>query len=112
MQISQGIFKGVSVQFLDKDNAASSAADLAALPGVKNAWPMKVSEPANSKQQSNQTTFGVSASQLVPNKEKQPYAPHVMTQVDKLHTKGITGKGVKIAIIDTGVSSSSHIHKL
>jgi subtilisin family serine protease len=26
-----------------------------------------------------------------------------MTQVDKLHAKGITGKGIKVAIIDTGV---------
>jgi subtilisin family serine protease len=30
--------------------------------------------------------------------------PHVMTQVDRLHAKGITGKGVKIAVIDSGVS--------
>ncbi|GJN68090.1 hypothetical protein PLICBS_002133 [Purpureocillium lilacinum] len=32
-----------------------------------------------------------------------PFSPHVMTQVDKLHAKGITGKGVKVAILDTGV---------
>ncbi|KAJ7282906.1 subtilisin-like protease [Mycena rebaudengoi] len=28
---------------------------------------------------------------------------HVQTGVDKLHAKGITGKGVKIAILDTGI---------
>ncbi|KAM3550855.1 hypothetical protein MY1884_008032 [Beauveria asiatica] len=31
------------------------------------------------------------------------YSPHAMMQVDKLHKKGITGKGIKIAMIDTGV---------
>lgn len=35
------------------------------------------------------------------------YPPHVMMQVDKLRSKGITGKGIKIGMIDTGVSSSS-----
>lgn len=32
------------------------------------------------------------------------FSPHVMVQADKLHAKGITGKGIKIAVIDTGVS--------
>ncbi|EJP62369.1 serine endopeptidase [Beauveria bassiana ARSEF 2860] len=31
------------------------------------------------------------------------YPPHAMMQVDKLHRKGITGKGIKIGMIDTGV---------
>ncbi|KAF7315418.1 Pyrolysin [Mycena indigotica] len=31
---------------------------------------------------------------------------HVMTGVDKLHAKGITGKGVKIGIIDSGIDYS------
>ncbi|KAH7098106.1 subtilisin-like protein [Auriculariales sp. MPI-PUGE-AT-0066] len=30
-------------------------------------------------------------------------APHAMTGVDKLHAEGIAGKGVKVAVIDTGV---------
>lgn len=29
--------------------------------------------------------------------------PHIATHVDKLHAKGIYGKGVKIGVIDTGV---------
>lgn len=32
-----------------------------------------------------------------------PYSPHVMTQVDRLHREGYTGKGIKIAILDTGI---------
>lgn len=33
------------------------------------------------------------------------YSTHIMTQVDKLRAKGITGKGARIAVIDSGVSS-------
>lgn len=29
---------------------------------------------------------------------------HIMSQVDKLHKEGITGQGINIAVIDTGVS--------
>lgn len=29
--------------------------------------------------------------------------PHVMTQVDRLHAKGVTGKGTKVAIVDSGI---------
>ncbi|CAE7144667.1 unnamed protein product [Rhizoctonia solani] len=31
------------------------------------------------------------------------FSPHVMTGVDKLHAEGLTGKGIKIGIIDSGV---------
>ncbi|KZZ98766.1 subtilisin-like serine protease PR1C [Moelleriella libera RCEF 2490] len=31
------------------------------------------------------------------------YEPHRMTQVDQLHAKGITGSGLKVAVIDTGI---------
>ncbi|KAG8937483.1 hypothetical protein FRC00_005015 [Tulasnella sp. 408] len=31
------------------------------------------------------------------------FAPHVMTGVDKLHAEGIFGKGIRVAVIDTGV---------
>ncbi|KAK8868711.1 Minor extracellular protease vpr [Apiospora arundinis] len=31
------------------------------------------------------------------------FSPHLMTQIDKLHAKGITGKGFRIAIVDSGI---------
>ena len=34
------------------------------------------------------------------------FAPHVMTQVDQLRSEGVSGKGVRIAVVDTGVSRS------
>lgn len=36
---------------------------------------------------------------------EEDYPPHVMTQIDKLKADGITGSGIKIAIIDTGVKT-------
>ncbi|KAJ8079356.1 hypothetical protein PM082_021860 [Marasmius tenuissimus] len=38
-----------------------------------------------------------------PNSEPASDILHALTGVDKLHDEGITGKGIKIAIIDTGV---------
>ncbi|KAK1221838.1 hypothetical protein PQX77_015337 [Marasmius sp. AFHP31] len=38
-----------------------------------------------------------------PNSEPASDIVHALTGVDKLHDEGITGKGIKIAIIDTGV---------
>lgn len=35
------------------------------------------------------------------------YSPHVMTQVDRLRNKGFVGKGIKVAVVDTGVSEPS-----
>lgn len=36
-------------------------------------------------------------------------SPHAMSQVDLLFKEGVTGKGMKIAVIDSGVSSSDKI---
>ena len=33
------------------------------------------------------------------------FSPHILAEIDKVHAKGITGKGVKVAIIDSGVGS-------
>lgn len=35
--------------------------------------------------------------------EKDVFSTHVQTQIDLLRAEGITGKGIKIAVIDTGV---------
>lgn len=34
------------------------------------------------------------------------FSPHVMTQVDRLRNQGVDGKGIKVAIVDTGVSAT------
>lgn len=37
------------------------------------------------------------------------FSPHVMTQVNKLRDEGIVGDGIKVAIVDTGVSLATHM---
>lgn len=32
------------------------------------------------------------------------FSPHVMTQVNQLRDEGVVGKGIKVAVVDTGVS--------
>ncbi|KAK7956792.1 uncharacterized protein PG986_006014 [Apiospora aurea] len=37
------------------------------------------------------------------NETSDTFSPHLMTQIDKLHAKGVTGKGFRIAIVDSGI---------
>ncbi|KAH6884600.1 peptidase S8/S53 domain-containing protein [Thelonectria olida] len=100
------LFKGVSIQFNDHENAEDLAADMAALPAVKNMWPVKVyglpdpriewTGPAGQKPDAIKRRATNESSE-------DTFSPHVMTQVDKLRAEGITGKGVKVAVIDTGI---------
>ncbi|KAG8169109.1 hypothetical protein KVR01_001858 [Diaporthe batatas] len=51
--------------------------------------------PTGNGSDENQLYFGQDGTPLV--------NPHAMTGVDRLHAEGITGEGVKIAIIDSGI---------
>ncbi|KAG6246305.1 hypothetical protein E4U23_004723 [Claviceps purpurea] len=97
-------FRGFSFQFHDVTGAEQRSKEIAAMSAVKQMWPVKLV-----------STNTVTKTQVVgapPNGEvfmrdgtlpKDTFAPHVMTQVDRLRAKGITGKGVKIAVIDSGI---------
>ncbi|KAK8128244.1 hypothetical protein PG984_009352 [Apiospora sp. TS-2023a] len=37
------------------------------------------------------------------NETNDTFSPHLMTQINKLHAQGITGKGFRIAIVDSGI---------
>ncbi|KAF3076755.1 Minor extracellular protease vpr [Trichoderma lentiforme] len=92
-------FYGLSLTVTD---GTSQKSDLLEISGVKNVWPVRlVPRPE---------AF-VAA---MPNLPSNNILPHIkgnsdvnrplkMAGVDKLHEKGIKGKGVKIGIIDTGV---------
>lgn len=44
--------------------------------------------------------------------EKDVFSTHIQTQIDQLRAKGLTGKGLRVGVIDTGVSlifTSSHL---
>lgn len=65
--------------------------------------------PKNEKQQSfiGKISKRQATRHALPETNTTAYPPHAMMQVDKLRSKGITGKGIKIAMIDTGVRGSS-----
>ncbi|KAI9147287.1 Minor extracellular protease vpr [Paramyrothecium foliicola] len=112
LQFDYQLFKGVSIQFSNVSSAEERAAELASLPAVKNIWPVKVLSRAKSE---NGTHHDRSNSTPSPLRTRDSHlrkrnngttnanAAHVLTQVDKLHRRGITGKGVKIAIVDDGI---------
>ncbi|VTO88895.1 hypothetical protein SNK03_013482 [Fusarium graminearum] len=98
------LFKGVSVQFDDVASAEELAAKMAALPVVKNVWPVKVyGIPAPRVEWVAEPGMKAPLSKRAVNDTADTFSPHVMTQVDKLRKKGITGHGIKVAVIDTGI---------
>ncbi|GAP91080.2 putative minor extracellular protease vpr protein [Rosellinia necatrix] len=105
MSFDSSIFKGVSIQFHDTESAADQAAALEGLASVKRVWPNRIYELP--KDEVIWTGKSKDASIANSNIKRQlgndTFSPHLMTQVDKLRAKGIVGKGIKIAVIDTGI---------
>ncbi|KAH7326042.1 peptidase S8/S53 domain-containing protein [Stachybotrys elegans] len=104
MTFDYELFKGASIQLKDTETAEERAAQLASLPAVKNIWPVRMYDRPNPIRGGETGEAGrpLFKRQLGGN-ETTPYPPHIMTGVDKLHAEGITGKGVTIAVIDTGI---------
>lgn len=100
LELNYKLFKGASIQFHDGETAEDQAKKIAALPAVKHMWPVK----AYGFEKSTVQIVGDGARKSA-RAETDAFPPHVMTQVDKLHAKGIKGlKKTKVAVIDTGVS--------
>ncbi|KAG5953925.1 hypothetical protein E4U53_007837 [Claviceps sorghi] len=100
------IFRGRSIQFDDPHTAKKMLAELAAMPVVKSVHPVRRMHLPKPKLNWVAGTDLEQAAHLNRRAEgQQPdlYSTHVMTQVDKLRAKGITGRGVKLAVIDTGI---------
>ncbi|KAG6186757.1 hypothetical protein E4U35_002806 [Claviceps purpurea] len=98
------VFRGLSFQFHDIEAAGTRAEQIAAMPAVKKMWPVTV---ISKKTVGNVRVVGMpqdsKAFKRSDSLPKDNFAPHVMTQVDRLRAKGITGKGVKVAVIDGGI---------
>ncbi|KAH7085287.1 subtilase [Paraphoma chrysanthemicola] len=96
------LFKGATIQFTDDEAAALGVAELRALDSVKNVWPNRVHE----RPEFNpiRVATAVAAAQRIKRQAiNDTFSPHLETQVDRLHAEGITGKGVTIAILDSGI---------
>ncbi|KAI1451915.1 subtilisin-like protein [Annulohypoxylon moriforme] len=104
MNLDYQLFKGVSIQFDDLKTAEEEAAKLNSLASVKQVWPNRVYTLPKDEVVWTGRSGG---KDYIKNVKRQlgndTFTPHVMTQVDKLRANGITGKGVKIGIIDSGV---------
>lgn len=80
------------------------AESIAKLPVVKRMWPVRVHKNAKPHVEWQ----GTPGQDYILSNEKRhaqsdDFAPHVMTQVDKLRQEGYTGHGIKIAVVDSGV---------
>lgn len=103
MNFNYKLFKGASVQFNDLDKAEDKAAKIANMDAVKNVWAVKLyPSPSHTVHSVGDPVDGVLGKRQGTSNDT--FTPHVMTQVNLLRDQGITGKGIKIAIIDTGVS--------
>ncbi|KAG9048749.1 hypothetical protein FS837_012112 [Tulasnella sp. UAMH 9824] len=90
---AEDVFTGVSLNVKsDKDLKA-----LAEVPHVKSIKPVFI-HPRPKPVSFYQPT-GKNDPKLPPD----TFSTHVMTGVDKLHAEGYTGKGIKVAVLDTGI---------
>ncbi|KAH7304312.1 peptidase S8/S53 domain-containing protein [Stachybotrys elegans] len=110
MALDYKLFRGVSIQLSNTTYTGEDyAGQLASLDAVKNIWPVKkISQPASvGKKEGQEERPSSKRDQLHATRQESnetlPYAPHVMTGIDRLHAEGITGDGVTIAIIDAGI---------
>ncbi|KAL0932334.1 Minor extracellular protease vpr 12 [Colletotrichum truncatum] len=103
MKLSYSLFKGASIQFNDLDTAEERAALMGKLPSVKNIYPVKT----YSIPKPEIVWTGEQGREYIDIKRRDEgadvFSTHVMTQVDKLRADGVTGKGIKVAVIDTGI---------
>ncbi|TLD11867.1 hypothetical protein PspLS_11287 [Pyricularia sp. CBS 133598] len=106
-ELKSKLFNGVSFHLSDdlvRENDNSTVNKIANLPQVKRLWPVQVIPRPQTE--TTWTANGVPTQSNNRHRRRQntvPYPPHVQTQVDKLHARGLTGKGVRISIIDSGV---------
>ncbi|KAJ3469456.1 hypothetical protein MRS44_003521 [Fusarium solani] len=108
MQYDYKLFKGASIQFNDVDHAEDLAVMMTKMPAVKRSWPVKmISLPTPEVHWQGTPGKDYSAIQRRDlngrDAKNDTFSPHIMTQVDKLRAEGATGKGIKVALVDSGV---------
>ncbi|KAF2009282.1 hypothetical protein BU24DRAFT_468257 [Aaosphaeria arxii CBS 175.79] len=81
---------------------------LSSIPAIKNIWPVEVVErpdDALAWKGSDLNTAPVSIKKQVGKVavKGEGFTPHVLTQVDRVHGSNITGRGIKVGIVDDGI---------
>ncbi|KAG6117851.1 hypothetical protein E4U13_000733 [Claviceps humidiphila] len=106
MKLEFELFNGLSFQLHDVKTAKQKVAKYAAMPAVKAVHPVIIYHVPNPKIEwiaPNGSNYERSGLASRAEGGLDTFSPHVMTQVDKLRAKGITGKGIKIAVVDSGI---------
>ncbi|KAJ8090075.1 hypothetical protein PM082_018655 [Marasmius tenuissimus] len=96
---SPGVFVGLSLAIKDE----SDLHKLHSIPGVKAVHPVRMFQIPGPAEASSSIAKRAAYATYDPKNAPFTDTLHAITGVDKLHAKGITGKGIKIGIIDTGV---------
>lgn len=108
LNLSYSLFNGASFQLDNLDGEAEQAEQIAAMPAVKQIWPVRLYQVPKYTVVQNVSSEVTAATNTVNRRQDvnttvDTFSPHVMTQVDRLRAAGYTGEGVKLAIVDTGV---------
>ncbi|KAF6793422.1 subtilisin-like serine protease pr1c [Colletotrichum sojae] len=112
LDLKYRLFNGASFRVEDDEEPDATAGKIAGKGSVKAVWPVRkiqMPKPNPSSIGRNGTTASAGDALLRSIKNRRDeaaadtYSTHVMTQVDRLREAGFTGKGVKVAIVDTGV---------
>ncbi|KAG5953461.1 hypothetical protein E4U58_000391, partial [Claviceps cyperi] len=106
MKLEFELFNGLSFQFHNLKTAKEKVAKYAAMPAVKAVNPVMLYDMPTPKIEwiaQKGSTFEQSSLSSRAEDAPDTFSPHVMIQVNKLRAKGITGKGIKVAVVDTGI---------
>lgn len=108
LKLDHKLFKGASLRFHDVDEAHHHAKLLASTPHVKKLWPVYLYDvPEYTIHWNAGVDATLREAQDVPTTRLAPadtFSTHVMTQVNQLRDASVLGEGIKVAIVDSGVS--------
>ncbi|KAI9164207.1 Minor extracellular protease vpr [Paramyrothecium foliicola] len=103
MTMNYTLYKGVSIQLHDLTTADESVARIAAMPSVKAIHPVRTYY-LPPLQVISTVPQGRRHVDLMKRQEtSDTFSTHQMTQIDMLHKRGISGRGIKIAVVDSGI---------
>ncbi|KAI1933480.1 hypothetical protein LOZ66_006381 [Ophidiomyces ophidiicola] len=100
-EYSSSIYRGLSFVLDDKNNAEAAVAKISALPAVKNISPVHVYTATASKLEPRPFIPHSRSKRSSEQYVEEPW--HKITGVDRLRKQGYTGKGIKVAVMDSGI---------